>query len=373
MKLSLFGGHPIQSDLSESKVSARSPVTDQKVQDLKDLGITDYEQLYALVRLESLRPSLLTLLGTDGFKLQKIVNEAESAIGGYAKMRIYELNDIDHPTGALEPKNIAPMTDDVRFFESELKSTVDVTNYKQIMLKEQVESFGSTASPISQINFVRQLPRVRNQGDRGTCVAFAVTCINEFASQNPGYPDLSEQHLYFETKAIDNSPNICGTWISNACQVLGVTGQCREVLWSYNPNPPCNQIGRPQNALSDALQYVKGSVQINPSNLNAIKSFLVNGKLVAFAIPVFNSWARSGETARSGRITMPLPNEKQTGGHAMTLVGFQDDLNYPGGGYFIFRNSWGEAWASENVYAPGYGIIPYAFIKKYCWEAFAVA
>jgi C1A family cysteine protease len=55
----------------------------------------------------------------------------------------------------------------------------------------------------------------------------------------------------------------------------------------------------------------------------------------------------------------------------MALVGYQDDTNAPGGGYFLLRNSWGTDWANQSYYGAGYGVIPYAYIQKYCWEAFA--
>jgi fibronectin-binding autotransporter adhesin len=41
--------------------------------------------------------------------------------------------------------------------------------------------------------------------------------------------------------------------------------------------------------------------------------------------------------------------------HAVALVGFVDDLNYPGGGYWIVKNSWGTGWCQS-----GYGTLTYA-------------
>jgi hypothetical protein len=72
----------------------------------------------------------------------------------------------------------------------------------------------------------------------------------------------------------------------------------------------------------------------------------------------------------SGQITMPLPGENMVGGHAMVLVGYQDDDSVPGGGFFILRNSWGKLWGVNCKYGAGYGTIPYKYISKYCWEAY---
>ena len=62
--------------------------------------------------------------------------------------------------------------------------------------------------------------------------------------------------------------------------------------------------------------------------------------------------------------TPPLAGEKEHGGHAMTLVGYQDDPGAPGGGYFLVRNSW-QPWSWDGVWQTGYGCIPYAYISRY--------
>jgi hypothetical protein len=81
------------------------------------------------------------------------------------------------------------------------------------------------------------------------------------------------------------------------------------------------------------------------------------------------SWFQSAATRQSGRITMRIGNEPLTGGHAMCFIGYQDDRNAPGGGFFILRNSWGTTWASQSPYGAGNGTIPYAYIAQEGWEA----
>ena len=61
--------------------------------------------------------------------------------------------------------------------------------------------------------------------------------------------------------------------------------------------------------------------------------------------------------------------EKMRGGHALCLAGYVDDSSYPGGGYFIARNSWSDTeWAPESPEMPGYALIPYAYITAYGQE-----
>ena len=116
---------------------------------------------------------------------------------------------------------------------------------------------------------------------------------------------------------------------------------------------------------------------IAPNCVNHYKQVLsgadgLGGMPVVIASLVFNSWFRSAATHQSGKITMPLPGEQPlSGGHAMLIVGYQDDSSVPGGGYFIVRNSWGEEWASVSPEAQGHALMPYAYVERYIVEAFS--
>jgi C1A family cysteine protease len=62
------------------------------------------------------------------------------------------------------------------------------------------------------------------------------------------------------------------------------------------------------------------------------------------------------------------------GAHAFCIVGYEDDdreesIARPGGGCFIFRNSWGTDWAPSNEHGRGYGQIPYDYLTRYCVDA----
>ena len=56
----------------------------------------------------------------------------------------------------------------------------------------------------------------------------------------------------------------------------------------------------------------------------------------------------------------PSSSDRLLGGHDIVLVGYVDDPSpgmNPGGGVFIFRNSWSAAWGDE-----GHGYLPYAYV-----------
>jgi hypothetical protein len=236
----------------------------------------------------------------------------------------------------------------------------------------------SAAPPLlpASVNLVPRMPPIGNQQDRGTCVAFAETALHAFALGST--LDLSEQHLYFEAKQVDGIPTACGTFLSSAAQVLTGVGQCSETVWRYRNSLTCNDHGTmPPNARSDAATRKVGLRPLNPTDVFGMKTELAADRPVAFSIPVFNSWSQSPATWDSGSITMPIPGETSASGHAMVLVGYQDvpsgeDIP-PGGGFFIVRNSWDTRWGRNCTFSAGHGMIPYAYIAAYTWEAYTLS
>jgi C1A family cysteine protease len=69
------------------------------------------------------------------------------------------------------------------------------------------------------------------------------------------------------------------------------------------------------------------------------------------------------------------------GGDAVAIVGYQDTpdpnnpMTYrPGGGYFIFKNSWGTDWAANNTtYGSGFGLMPYAYLQAFNEDAYTIS
>lgn len=246
-------------------------------------------------------------------------------------------------------------------------------------IPENVEMYTPTnvkaARMPSHVNRVSQMPAIRDQGYRGTCIAFGMTALHEFyLTVHKNYHNMSEQDLYYATKQVDGDPNGCGTWLSAAAKALKDHGQCTEVTWPYNGNPPCNQPGPsdPKTVDDEAAKFRVISSYVTTNDHFKIKQAIYESGVVAFSIPVYDSWYNSSYTEKTGYITLPLKNEKQNGGHAMCLVGYQDDTNYPGGGYFILRNSWSTEWGYDCNYGAGYGIISYEYIIKYCEASYTI-
>ncbi|AHE55069.1 C1 family peptidase [Sphingomonas sanxanigenens] len=341
---SAFGGHPVGDDFPG-------------IAALRDLGITDAEQVAAIMALPDVRAQLDDVLGAaigvDALAdaaATMLPQQTFSAFAAAPAMGAFAL-------GSLEP------TAEVA---AEIASLA-------VAPPAALMGFAAAALPPS-VSHAKSMPPVRQQGPRGTCVAHALSAAHEHWRLASGETvEFSEQFLYHQIKLIDGAPGACGTWQVKGAEVLANIGAAREAVWPYNPNPPCNNNGvQPAGALGDAANYRIAPVVLGPRDVFAIKSALAAGSCVGFSVPVYNSWYQSTYATQTGRLNMRIGNEAGAGGHAMCLIGYQDDADQPGGGFFILRNSWGTAWGSQCPYGAGNGTIPYAYIANDCWEAVAM-
>ncbi len=230
--------------------------------------------------------------------------------------------------------------------------------------------------PPTVVNLIdSNMPPIRDQADRGTCVAFTSTACLEYHLNHFGNQtglDLSEQFQYWNMVTTTHQRNLV-----SAYPLLAGAGSCREITWPYygkvmagndSQGPP------PSTAAAEAMAYRCNQVrQIPARDISAIQAELRRGRIVGIGIPVYKSWYNNGIVRQYGNIIVPIPGEVPDAiGHAVALVGYADDPDYAGGGYFIVRNSWDSNWATESVFGPGYGTIPYRYISDYNWDAWCI-
>jgi hypothetical protein len=95
----------------------------------------------------------------------------------------------------------------------------------------------------------------------------------------------------------------------------------------------------------------------NDNKISSVKRALAEGKPVVIGMTCFPSF--------SGARGVWVPNsqnEESRGGHAMCVVGYDDDMY---GGAFEIQNSWGTWWGNE-----GYIWVRYTDFQNYVWEAY---
>ncbi len=239
-----------------------------------------------------------------------------------------------------------------------------------------------------EVRMMSLMPPIRDQGQRGTCTAFAAVALCEFAEKLQW--ELSPQFLYWACKERDGMPEIDGTSLETTQEALYEAGVCEESLWPYCKTLrffednilDAGQGPAPEIAIENAKAHRLSCRVLSPNAVMQFRRILASGSPVVVGVATFNSWWRNPSTAETGRVPMPYMIigedgewhllEEPQGGHAMCLVGYVDDASVPGGGYFIVRNSWGEEWASECTEGAGHALMPYRYIGLFSYSAFTM-
>ena len=103
--------------------------------------------------------------------------------------------------------------------------------------------------------------------------------------------------------------------------------------------------------------------------MDQLRECIDQGKPVVLGVLTFPSWDYPS-VADTGEIPMPLPGSNPDGGHAVCVVGYELRSRVPGGGVFVFRNSWGTKWARRmGRFGEGYGTLFFDYVRLYGVEA----
>ena len=206
------------------------------------------------------------------------------------------------------------------------------------------------------VDYSGRMSPVRNQGDEGTCVAFAaVVGVKEYQERNEHHRwiELSPRYLYHLCKQMDGIPEEEGTFPRVAMKALAQQGVCREECWPYRPyqtDKPCPEAD--EQALPFRIRTYARLSGIGEME----ESLSVNGPFLA-GVDVFRDWFED----HKGKIPLPAEGETPLGGHAICVMGYSRT-----GNYFKFKNSWSDNWGDD-----GYGYLPYEYMNRYCLDAWS--
>lgn len=196
---------------------------------------------------------------------------------------------------------------------------------------------------------------IRDQGPRGTCLAFAATAAHEQARRNRrgDLPDdLGEEVLYWACKQVDGN-RTAGTSGASAAQALATTGQSASALWPYDGGRDDTDASYapPGPALEpDAMRHA--TLRDAAPDLDEIRNELQRQHVVVIG---FELWQGFYE-AHGGALGTPAAGELLGDLHAVAAVGFDDDAHE-----LLVRNSWGDTWGDG-----GYGRLPYPALAIVC-------
>lgn len=203
---------------------------------------------------------------------------------------------------------------------------------------------------------------IEDQGRIGSCTAQAtVGALEYFERKTRGqHVDASRLFLYRATRKFLGweGQGDTGAFVRSAIKSLRLFGTCPERYWPYDESawdaePAAFHYAYAQNF--KAVEYFKLSL-----DTDELKSCLDSGLPFIFGFTCFSS-LDDPETADTGIIPYPKPQDSMTGGHAVLAVGYTDS-------HVLIRNSWSTGWGDD-----GYGYLPWTYFDAYhalagdCW------
>ncbi|MDF1657657.1 MAG: C1 family peptidase [Verrucomicrobiales bacterium] len=212
----------------------------------------------------------------------------------------------------------------------------------------------------------------KHQGDRDSCSLFAIAALAEFELKKAGLLKggrLSEEFLIWASNESTGLREDQAMFYEavHALQELGI---CAESAMPYQAKTVTED---PTEIAREQAQQFRGwrVAWIKRWNLNGglsldqlsmVKQMLAKKHPVAIGC----RWPKGAEVNAANELPYPPP-DGVFDGHSVLLVGFVDHGRYPGGGAFLFQNSYGSSWGNN-----GYGIMPYAYAQKFTNDAIAL-
>jgi len=197
------------------------------------------------------------------------------------------------------------------------------------------------------------MPPIVDQGNLGSCTANAIAAAFQYnqIKQKIGVFPPSRLFVYYNERLMEGTVDTdSGAYLRDGIKTLNTYGVCSEIVWPYIISQfkvkPSDE-AYTQAKLHTALSYYR----VNPA-IADVKAALAAGFPVVFGFLVYTSFENYA-TAKTGVVTMPRPNERLLGGHAVIAVGYNDVKQQ-----LIVRNSWGTKWGDK-----GYFYMPYSYIK----------
>jgi len=209
---------------------------------------------------------------------------------------------------------------------------------------------------------------IEDQGNLGSCTGNAIAGQIELIDRKNGkILDVSRLFIYYQERVLENTVRYdAGAYIRDGIKACYTWGAPRETTWPYIISRFAT---KPSTAAYAEALTRKVTGYSRCTNFTAVKNALAAGNPVTIG---FNVYASFEGNLNNTTGMMPYPNvrtEQYLGGHAVCLVGYNDNLN---GGRFIARNSWGTNWGDRGYFYMPYQVIQNTSMSSDFWLISAV-
>ena len=248
------------------------------------------------------------------------------------------------------------------------------------MLKDiGVKKMESAGLP-ADLDLRRWFSPIEDQEDLGSCTAQAGVGLIEYYEYRASrtYINASRLFLYKVTRNLLGLTGDTGAFLRTTMGAMALFGVPPEKYWPYltdhpdpqDPTMPHFDMEPTAFCYAFAANYQAiNYFRLDPPNtstktiVESAKTLLAAGLPSMFGFTVFSSISQAAD---DGAIPFPCANESVLGGHAMIVVGYDDNkkivnttCNKQTKGAFLIRNSWGTDWGDA-----GYGWLPYEYVLE---------
>jgi hypothetical protein len=212
---------------------------------------------------------------------------------------------------------------------------------------------------------------IRDQGSRDMCSVFAMTFLYEYlgapraAAPEAGTRRLSPEYLNYVANVVYrvHQDGHFFSEIAKGYKEWGIVPE-QEVPLKPKYDPAFNVAPRIMAEGKAARKFPCFFLRPNSDTPGATPKQIIDVlQYLDRDIPVAAGlvWppAESFTTETIAGIDVMVPPKVRTSGHSVVLVGYRKDRVFPGGGYFVLRNSWGAAWGDH-----GYCYITFDYVEK---------
>ena len=228
---------------------------------------------------------------------------------------------------------------------SKFRYTLKPERLHETVLK--LKTFSASVLPAS-VDLRPRCPPVYDQGALSSCTANAI--VAAYQVDDSSFMGSRLFLYYCERAALGTIATDNGAYISTGINALKSLGMPAETTWPYVPTNFA--VAPPAAAYTEALNHKV----INATNLaldmDQMKGSLAAGFPIIVGITIYASFEGPVEM-HTGKIPMPTPGEAVLGGHAILVVGYNDNDKT-----WICRNSWG-----SGIMDKGYFYLPYDYLS----------
>lgn len=188
-----------------------------------------------------------------------------------------------------------------------------------------------------EIDLRADVPYVRDQEHRSTCLAFAVSAAHTHYQCQPDW--LSVEYLFYHAlQSMPSKDPALGLTFPAAERALRKEGQPNEIAWPYKSNDSIPPMAPPKNI--DPIWRAQSTWAIH-QDADHLFGELKNGHLLVLGIELSPDFYLPTTTPFVIDDTNP-----GFGGHAVLAVGV--GRSFAGEQCIMVQNSWGEGWGDSG-------------------------